>query len=170
MTASLEGRRPQRLGRILRGPRGACHRAGHFGPDPLARAPQDDGKQASILVLAARLGARVMSKRSREARRRGAKKKAGAVPAFDSSLKPASLVLHPDFHPGYANKKGSGTPTSAVVGRHPRHAGRCCHRPRASGAARLSAFHHGSRLGDRTPPLSSSTALPELVPVSGRYP
>ena len=117
-----------------------------------------------------RLSIRAMKKSSREARRRSAEKKAGVVPAFYSSLKPASLVLHPDFHPGYANKKGSGTPTSAVSGRHPRHAGRCCHRPRASGAARLSAFHRGSGLGDRTPLPSFSSALPELVPLSGRYP
>jgi hypothetical protein len=34
--------RPRRRSCILRGPRGACHRAGHFGPDPLARAPQDE--------------------------------------------------------------------------------------------------------------------------------
>ena len=40
----------------------------------------------------------------------------------------------------------------------------------ASGAARLSAFHHGSGLGDGTPPLSFSTALPGMGPVSGRYP
>jgi len=37
----------------------------------------------------------------------------------------------------------------------------------ASGAARLSAFHHGSGLGDRTPPLSFSTALPGMRPPSG---
>ena len=36
---SLEGRRPKRLGRLLRGPR-------------FARAPQDDGEQASASVLA----------------------------------------------------------------------------------------------------------------------
>jgi len=31
----------------FRVPRGACHRAGHFGPDPLAR-PRNDGASAAI--------------------------------------------------------------------------------------------------------------------------
>jgi hypothetical protein len=39
-----------------------------------------------------------------------------------------------------------------------------------SPGAHLSAFHRGSGLGDRTPPPSFSSALPELVPLSGRYP
>ena len=40
----------------------------------------------------------------------------------------------------------------------------------ASGAARLSAFHHGSGLGDRTPLPGFSTALPELVPFKRALP
>jgi hypothetical protein len=39
-----------------------------------------------------------------------------------------------------------------------------------SGGAHLSAFHRGSGLGDRTPLPDFSSALPELVPVSRRYP
>jgi hypothetical protein len=39
-----------------------------------------------------------------------------------------------------------------------------------SGGAHLSAFHRGSGLGDRTPLPGFSSALPELVPLSGRYP
>jgi len=42
-------------------------------------------------------------------------------------------------------------------------------RPQSAGA-HLSAFHRGSGLGDRTPLPSFSSALPELVPLSGRYP
>src|SRR5262249_59675752 len=34
----------------------------------------------------------------------------------------------------------------------------------------LSAFHRGSGLGDRTPPPGFSSALSELVSLSGRYP
>jgi hypothetical protein len=35
--------RNSRLGRASFEGRGACHRAGHFGPDPLAAASGDDG-------------------------------------------------------------------------------------------------------------------------------
>ena len=50
---------PNVSGGILRGPIGACHRAGHFGPDPLAWAPQDDDMErcaALIDALRQRLG------------------------------------------------------------------------------------------------------------------
>jgi hypothetical protein len=40
----------------------------------------------------------------------------------------------------------------------------------AAAGAHLSAFHRGPGLGDRTPLPGSSSALPELVPLSGRYP
>ena len=44
-------------------------------------------------------------------------------------------------------------------------------RPSACGRARLSAFHHGSCGSDRTPPLSSSYALPGTERGrNGRYP
>ena len=39
-----------------------------------------------------------------------------------------------------------------------------------SGGAHLSAFHRGSGLGDRTPPPSFSSALPELVPLKRALP
>ncbi|HET8920672.1 MAG TPA: hypothetical protein VFN27_13450, partial [Xanthobacteraceae bacterium] len=38
----------------------------------------------------------------------------------------------------------------------------------AAAGAHLSAFHRGSGLGDRTPLPGFSSALPELVPLSGR--
>src|SRR5262249_56593438 len=42
---------------------------------------------------------------------------------------------------------------------YPRHASECCHSLSASGAARLSAFHHGSRLGDERHPGSPNGGL-----------
>jgi error-prone DNA polymerase len=50
-----KGDGPSAAARILRGSRGACHRAGHFGPDPLARASQDDGGES--LTFTSRLAA-----------------------------------------------------------------------------------------------------------------
>src|SRR5580704_5573381 len=62
--------------------------------------------------------------------------------------------------------KGSGTPADAVF--HDPHASGVRGAPTKErlaptlrcGRARLSAFHHGSCGSDRTPPLSSSYALP----------
>jgi hypothetical protein len=63
-------------------------------------------------------------------------------------------------------KKGSGTPADVVfhdavpAGTAARHEMAGLRRPSACGRARLSAFHHGACGSDRTPPLSSSHALP----------
>ena len=100
---------------LVPGFHGACHRAGHFGPDPLVHP-----------------GYKFIRLQRREAERRQTR---------ISNLR--TLNLHPPRLRG-GQRRGRGA--------------------RPSGRARLSAFHRGTCLGEPTPPLSSSYALPGTRP------
>ena len=136
--------------------RGACHRAGHFGPDPLARndaLPRSQTRRRVRAVQACHV--------KREDRRGNGNPRGGASvslfatpasPGFvarieQSEIRERSLSFNsaPGFRyaqSGLQINKGCGTPANAVQ-QPPHLAMRLC--PLWRGAARLTAFHRGSR-------------------------
>ena len=148
-------------------PRGACHRAGHFGPDPLAWSPSPTSwgrtskrilatrLRPSYAVIARGLATKQSGERVEIGWLRGACHRAG-------HFGPDPLARNDK------QSRGSGTPTGAVF----HEAGPPGTAAHPAGCARLSAFRCGACCGDRTPQLNSNTrflgpGIHQVLPASG---
>ena len=131
-------------------PRGACHRAGHFGPGPLAWSPSP-ASRGRIRQSRSRgaICARVLSNSERICSSlRGAKRRSNPELSGRTGL----LRFTPNDEIK-ERKRNAGKRRSKPPRTQTRRAGRAtegaaCAALSALGRAHLPAFHHGSRQGD----------------------